>query len=250
MAFDIQSLLQQLQDQYKAANTAGLERYQNLMRGVNGMGYKINDTFTKAEQGLEGMGATERARINENQIKGAASADQGLISRGLGNTTVRSSVQRGVASDADKARGALAEQVAGAKTNLGLARANSQLQVGRTWADAVLSRNDQGPDAGLYSNLIQSLAANGGLGGGAGGAGSGGGSGGGRSYNFVGGVPGSISFPNSVGPESQGGVQTFTNPNAVPGQTFRAARGATVPQEMSSGVVWNGRLWYPGQTLA
>ena len=249
MAFDLNAFLQQMQQQYQQSNQAGLEQYGNLMRGINDMGGRIASTYDRAAQGLVGMGDTERARIGEGMTQNLAASEQDLMSRGLGNTTVRDTTRRGIRSDADRSMADVAERVAGARSNLEMNRANSQLQVGRTWADAVLSRQNQGPDLSSMMGLIQNLAASGGMGGG-----SGGGGGGGHSYNFGGvnrtpGPPGGQGFFGSVGGGGGGtGVQTFTNAPAGGGDggwrnTGWSASGMSPSVSGNEYVKRNGTWW-------
>lgn len=240
MAIDIQSLLQQLQEQYTRANTDSLAQYQNLMRGVNQAGLNIAGTYNDAFKNLEGAGTTAKTDIARNATRQKGAASQDLISRGLGNTTVTATNNRGIEDDAARQTAAVDESVRGQRIGLGINRANSQMGVANLWANSVLSRQNQGPDPSMYANLIQSLAANGGLDG----SGGGGGGGRGRSYNFVGGVPrGGNSAINtgSVGGGGEGGgggVQTFTNPNAIPGHTITASGGGDGWQ--STGVTGSG----------
>lgn len=251
MALNIEDLLKQLQDQYTAANTAGLERYQNLMRGVNDAGSRIAATYNDAFANLKGLGESAKSDIRQQTIRNKAASSQDLMSRGLGNTTITATNNRGIEDDAARQEQAVNENLAQQRSNLDISRAGSQMGVANLWSNALLSRQDQGPDASLYANLIQSLAANGG---GNGGGGFGGG-GGGRSYNFVGGVPhggnsainmGSVGGGGGGGSgggsgvyEGPGNVATFRNPGA--GGLITQAPGPAVGSRQ-----WNDMHMVPG----
>jgi hypothetical protein len=56
----------------------------------------------KARKSMVKSGKARRAEIREQAVKTEALGSQRLISRGLGNTTVRSSFERGVAADKQK----------------------------------------------------------------------------------------------------------------------------------------------------
>ncbi len=62
--------------------------------------------------GLENVGKSEQQRITDEYEANKGAATQNLTSRGLGNTTVTSAVQRGVDSNKDKAQLALADKLA------------------------------------------------------------------------------------------------------------------------------------------
>lgn len=75
-----------------------------------GRGYDALHGDVMGRTGL--MGATEAENINQRFGQQAAQAEQDLISRGLGNTTIRPAVQRGIAYDQSRAQTGLAEDVA------------------------------------------------------------------------------------------------------------------------------------------
>ena len=204
--YDINSLLKGLQGDYDAANTAGLERYGHLMGQVHEVKNQVlgeGGIFDQQKNLMSGYGETASRDIGERETKALAESEQDLVTRGLGNTTIRGTARRGIRADTEKARGALTENIAGMQAGLLGQRAGAEMDIGRFLADARLSRQDIPPDMGMYANLLQSLGSGGagtspfsggsggaygggsygGGGGGAGGAGSrlGGGGGGGSS---------------------------------------------------------------------
>lgn len=173
-AFNITDIIKRFEAAQLAANKANEDRYQQILSS------------------LSGQGAAARRRVDQQATQAGGAADQDLISRGLGNTTIRQSVQRGVASDKELANQSIDEQVAGMR------------------AGVMERRNDEGPDLSMYANLIQAASAAGdpnrrtqafiGRGvpaGGIGGGGGGGGSSGGGS--FGGGRGGLIRFGEGGG---------------------------------------------------
>jgi hypothetical protein len=115
----LQDILKQLQQAQTSANAANEQRYQDIL------GLYSN------------LGKTGTAQIQENEAQQQAKATQDLTSRGLGNSTVTSSVSRGIANDAQFAQQALQEQIAGQK------------------AGVMERRTDQGPNMSMYANLLQ-----------------------------------------------------------------------------------------------
>ena len=130
------------QAEAKAANEA---RYNEINKGYQ-------DRYAGAAKDLQGLGASEQKAIDDRFHQGQASAAQDLISRGLGNTTIRSSVMRGY--DAARSR----EQ-----TQLAVDNAKLRLQYLPPMEGERLQfmerRNDVGPDVGQFASLNQSLGA-------------------------------------------------------------------------------------------
>lgn len=120
--------------------------------------------------GIQGIGQSQANAINRAYTAQSGSAAQGLISRGLGNTTIQDSVQRGLDYDRTNAQTALANQIAGLnagyQTNIGMAGLNygNQANMQNTalanqqlgWMNSV---NAPYPNAGLYGQLAQQYGA-------------------------------------------------------------------------------------------
>lgn len=162
---DLTPILRGMQQAQQQANQANLDRYNNMMGYVNSLQENLfgqGGIYSQAQEQLQGVGDAARQRVQTSQARQQANAEQDLISRGLGNTTVRSSVRRGISSDAERAQQAIDEQVAqrqaGFLQNYGQARAG----FGQFAVDSMLSRQDQTQNMGLYLQLLQQLAAQGG----------------------------------------------------------------------------------------
>jgi hypothetical protein len=111
-------IVKQLQAAQTAANKANEQRYQDIL-GI-----------------YSGLGKAGETRIAAGEQQAQAKSTQDLTNRGLGNTTVTGAMSRGIASDAETSRQQLGENIAGLK------------------AGVMERRTDQGPDMGLYANLL------------------------------------------------------------------------------------------------
>jgi hypothetical protein len=82
--------------------------------------------------GINGLGSAQAQAIADQYTNLSGQQAQGLISRGLGNTTVQNSIQRGIGLDEAKAQNDLANQIAatraGYQTQIGLQGLNFQGQ--------------------------------------------------------------------------------------------------------------------------
>lgn len=114
----LMDIVKQLQAAQTAANKANEERYQDILKQY------------------EGLGQAGMTRIGQAEQQAQAKSTQDLTSRGLGNTTVTGAMSRGISSDAELQRQQLQEGVAEKK------------------AGVMERRTDQGPDMGVYANLL------------------------------------------------------------------------------------------------
>lgn len=148
--------LQTAQNQSNADEEA---KYQRLMQSMSQLQSQIGGTYGQAQAALEGVGTSARQRVADTTAQSLASSDQGLISRGLGNTTIVDAAHRGIRSDAERANQAIDEQVSTQKAGLLQNRAGAELSLGNLNADAILSRSaTSGLDLNTYLQLIQQLA--------------------------------------------------------------------------------------------
>lgn len=153
------SVLARFEQQQQAANAANAERYDALLAAISDLGSQTGQTYDAALGDIENLGTAARERVRQQRTRASGQAEQDLISRGLGNTTVRQSVQRGIASDAELAQQNIDEQVGAQRSGIRQGLAGNQLQVGSMLANAIQGRNDVGPDLGLYAQLLQAAAA-------------------------------------------------------------------------------------------
>lgn len=172
-----QQLAQSYAQSYNAALALNQSNYNNILKGyqdaINAQSQRQHNTQmqhyeleNQIKNDLNLAGSTRRQEIQDQYAKLAGQQSQQLIDRGLGNSTVQASVNRGLALDEAKAQTDVAEQVANLRaqygSNLGLARIAQHAQGSR---EATGLTEDQlnfmnsvqspYPDAGLYASLAQ-----------------------------------------------------------------------------------------------
>lgn len=135
---DYQKILDTYKQLQDAANQANEARYQQII-GPGGIYDRVADLIATVGQG-------QQERIDMGAARAGADVNQSMISRGLGNTTIRNAAQRGVQDDANRASRELAESVASQQAGVELGRAG-----------VMERRTDQGPDAGLIAQLMMSM---------------------------------------------------------------------------------------------
>lgn len=201
---DFTQLIRQLQDQQAAVREEELARHAQLMDFASGLSDQVGamGTYGQANQQIQQVGQAASQRINQGAQQQLGQAEQDLISRGLGNTTVRESVKRGVEDDRQRAQGENDERIAGLRSGLLERQAGLEFQAGVNEIDTALSRQTQHPDPSLFANLISQAASQSPE----------------RQEIFIG--PGSSSYGSQFRAQSSGGggtssggsgVQTFTN---------------------------------------
>ena len=120
-----QDMLKKAQDSYSGI----LAGYQKALSSQRQSAQRVNQGYNQLQQSvlgrLQGSGAARSQEIADYYTGKAGAANQDLINRGLGNTTVASSVGRGFAYDQSKAQtelsNTLSNQVAEYQSKLGLA---------------------------------------------------------------------------------------------------------------------------------
>lgn len=155
MAVDISAIMKQLTDAQTQANTANEARYsQGLSTLQTGLG-TARGLFSQARSALQNVGQSAASDINLGAKRSLASGKQNLISAGLGNTTITGSLQRGVEADRRRAMTQSEESLAQLQSGLATQEAGAELGAAGSLASFMASRNDVGPDLGLYANLLQ-----------------------------------------------------------------------------------------------
>lgn len=202
----LKQLLASLSGQGDAANKAGEAQYADLLKSVGGTKTAVGGNYADALGLLSGAGTTALADINTNLAQTNARTEQDAISRGIGNTTIRSNLLAGNEAQAQRNRNSVTENVAAQKAGILQNQAGSNLSLGNLEADSILSKRIQAPDQSAYLSLLSQLGQSLGQSGGSvpsnlisGLGGGGGSSGGGRSG-------GSMSGLNSPSQSAGGGV--------------------------------------------
>ncbi len=147
-----------------------LQGYQNVLSGQMSAQKGLQAGYTGLGQDvlndIQGIDASQRQAIADQYAQQRGAASQGLISRGLGNTTVQNAVDRGLALDNSKANIALSNQTAqlqaGYRSQLGLAGLNygNQANMQNTALAGqqlgfMNSVNSPYPNAAAYAALAQ-----------------------------------------------------------------------------------------------
>lgn len=158
---DVNAIMQRLRKQQEETNQANLERYEALMTHMESMTKQVGEqgTYGAAMALMEQTGEAARTRIATQAKKATAAAEQDLISRGLGATTVRQAERRGIAATAEEATQAAEERTAAQKAGVLERRAGTEMQIGALKAGVMERREDVGPEMGMYASLIQAAAA-------------------------------------------------------------------------------------------
>lgn len=166
---------------YNSALALNQANYGNIMAGYQQvMGNQVgaqgaiqggySDLYNNVIGGIQGIGASQHQAIEDAYAQNAGQARQGLISRGLGNTTVMDSTNRGLILDKQKANVALSNQIAqttaGYQSQLGLSglaygnMANMQ-NTGQSNQQLgfMNSVNSLYPNSGEYNSLFHAAGA-------------------------------------------------------------------------------------------
>ena len=226
-AGNVNALGQSYNSAYNAALAMNSQNYSNILNGYQqtaanqsnvqkGIQGGYNQLGTDVQNTIQGVDASQRQAISDQYAQAQGQATQDLTNRGLGNTTVTNSVNRGLGLDQAKANIALSNQMAqlqaGYKSQLGLAGlgfANQANMQNTGWSgkqlDWMNSVNANYPNADAYARLAMQAGAVGqGLGGG------------GTSRN-IDMRYGSGGGGGLVGPATTGQNSPFTAPNLSPG---------------------------------
>ena len=123
---------------------------------ATGAGANMAQMHQQARDAANQVGGAARERINEDAIRNLASAQQGLTSRGLGNTTVRETTRRGVERDRQLSQRGIDEQQAQLRSNLLMQQAGQQANQQQALASLDLQRQSAGYDQ--YLNTLNQFA--------------------------------------------------------------------------------------------
>lgn len=167
---NVSNIQKQLQAQQDAANRANEQRYQQLLSGnatakqelLNTLSGNYNDQLAGATAGLDEQLTREGKRLNYER----GSVDQNAMSRGLQNTTIKDSLNRGVVDASALRERELQDAATQRKLALQQAYSDKQLGIiGQLYGDRsniIQGRTDQGPDMAQWMNLLSQAGAGGG----------------------------------------------------------------------------------------
>lgn len=237
---------QQLQYQQDQAQLANEQRYEQLLQMTNSQAAGTSsalDTNLSQLEGLSGSGlasALGREQLLAQNQAGAAT--QNAVGRGLGNTTILDSMQRGVANDSALRTQGLYDQANSQLYNTisqyGTQQQNLLNTLFNQRANIIQNRTDSGPDMTAFAYLLSQAGANGG---------SNAGTNLGGSLNSAGGTTlqqllqslGLASGTNPTGTPATSGSPTSTNPTTTP-----------LPTNAQGVPLINGAPYYTASTIA
>lgn len=219
--FNIQSLIDQLTGSRQEANAANEARFVEIKGLLESLMNRSGGTYDQIIQNLSNQGRSAKYAIDQQSRRASASAAQDLTNRGLGNTTITSSVNRGILSDAYRAQQNVDEQIQAQRAGALENRLGRDIQTTGMLTGAIERRNDIGPDMSMYANLLQQLAASGATGTGTAGKNRitiGPGS---SSWGALGNTTGGSGGGGGSSGSSRTGVTTYTNQGLVPNGSVR-----------------------------
>lgn len=159
MPINFSDIIKQIEAAQTEANRANQERYQQILSTLGGLEQQVSGRYTAAAGELSKLGQAGRTRIGTQATKAVAATEQDLITRGLGTSTIRMTAQRGIMSDAERARQELGEGLAAQRAGLLERRAGTEMQLGAMRAGVMERRADIGPDLSMFASLLQAAAA-------------------------------------------------------------------------------------------
>lgn len=115
------NLFNQFQTAYDEGKAANLARYKQIKTGYQ-------DRYDRGMKMLDGFGEQMGTDINNRSLQATGKAQQSLMNRGLGNTTVVDSVNRGIEADRSAEQRRLGEQITGMRMGADAQLAGDKLQ--------------------------------------------------------------------------------------------------------------------------
>jgi hypothetical protein len=158
----ISQLIASLSQGTSDANKAGMAQYTNLLNAIKGGSKSAMNMYNQAGKQIANYGASQKGEIEQTRLNERADVTQDMIGKGLGNTTILPTMLGGADTRATKANINLGDSIAGMKSGLLERKAGMQVDLTKLLGDSILSRQNQGPDMGMYLNLLQSLGMGGG----------------------------------------------------------------------------------------
>jgi hypothetical protein len=153
--FDYQQILDTFRRLQEQANQANQSRYDQILQTIGQTSGQVGGTYDKIGSLIQDLGNAQRGRIEQGRLRAMATNEQDLINRGLANTTIRSTTQRGISEDASRLEAELQEQINRQQADVLQQRAASQERLGSFLASMMERRSDVGPDANLVADLLR-----------------------------------------------------------------------------------------------
>jgi hypothetical protein len=154
-----QAMAKSYQSAYENARNINQQMYQNVMSGYQTMVGGHNKLQSSVMKRLQGTNRANMRDIAARYAQESGAMSQQMIDRGLGNTTVQQSMQRGLLQDnvreKTRSRGQFAQMMAGAESQLGLAGLGAQ-QNQLNWMGSISAPY---PDPGMYAQMAHMMSA-------------------------------------------------------------------------------------------
>jgi hypothetical protein len=149
----------QVQSSYNQANLANAVRYSTGKNELTSAADTARGLYGKAQTDIAKVGESAKADVNRGAEMSYGRGLQGLYSAGLGNTTVSTSLERGVEYDRQNALSRISEQQAGLRAGLDTQQANFEMGAGQAISGFTERRSDVGPNTEEYANRVRAAAA-------------------------------------------------------------------------------------------
>ncbi len=158
MAFNINTIIQQVIAAQQKANAANEARFQTLL-STNTQGEQAAlGQIDIAQQAASGFGQTALQDVQrQGQVREERST-QGLISRGLFNTTSGVNIGRAIDADVSRERGRIREGQGQQAAQFAQQRAGIISDFSGRQAGAIERRTDRGPDLNQFAGLLQAAS--------------------------------------------------------------------------------------------
>lgn len=153
-----------------AANYALHNRINNLFRGQfvkNRLGFikaeqlhrdliqNASDTLDRSEADIRGNTRASKQAVHDNTKRQTSGAAQSLLNRGLLNSSVGATMQRGINADAQRQLSGIDAQEAGLLSQLGQRRAGLEASLQSNLANLPLQENSMGMNlTGMFANAL------------------------------------------------------------------------------------------------
>lgn len=154
-----QSIANSLTTATNQANAANNQRYGQGLGVLTGGFNNANGYISQALNNTNNMGNTARQQVADQYQNNKGQVAQDSASRGLGNTTIRDSMNSMAQRTFNQADNSIAEQVANQQNQLYGQQAQLATQGAGAVSNWIGQRNDQAPDLGQYTGLIQQALA-------------------------------------------------------------------------------------------
>lgn len=137
---------------------ASQARYADIQKQLADTQARVRQQFENAQLNLGKVGKSGRRRIAQKTERGLASSEQDLISRGLGNTTLRGSARRDVLQRGEYAEQDLEGGLAQMFSNLSMQGAGLEMNLGQMGLQGMQGQ----PGMNQYLQMLQMLMSGGG----------------------------------------------------------------------------------------